>query len=230
MASSQEQSDLIELDNVVKTYRRGDSEVRAVDGVSISFPHAAFTALAGPSGSGKSSLLNILGTIDVPDSGRVILEGDPIPYDNQKRLEALRSTRLGFVFQNFNLITAFTALENVEVPLLPRRIGSGERRERARKALAAVGLSEREHHMPRELSGGQQQRVSVARALVGDPVLVVADEPTANLDSVTAHQLLELMGDLNRDSGTAFLFSTHDQRILDVARHVVHLEDGRLKQ
>jgi putative ABC transport system ATP-binding protein len=211
-----------------RNFHRGLSEVNALNSVSIEIPAGGFVALSGPSGSGKSSLLNILGLIDKPDQGEVYLQGKLIDYEDTADLERQRREKLGFIFQDFNLIPVLSALENVEMPLLARDIKANERKELAAAALDAVGLADRLHHCPHQMSGGQQQRVAVARALVTEPALVLADEPTANLDSRTTFELLDLMSDISVSRGTTFVFSTHDQRVLEKANQVIYLLDGKV--
>ncbi|MEO5378854.1 MAG: ABC transporter ATP-binding protein [Magnetococcus sp. DMHC-6] len=220
---------LLSIDNLCKTYIRGDDQVTALINITFELEQGCFASLAGPSGSGKSSLLNIIGTLDTPDQGSVYLLGQPITYTDTSFTEQLRRTKLGFVFQNFNLLPLLTAVENVELPLLLTDLTAARRREKACTCLELVGLGDRLHHFPRQLSGGQQQRVAVARALVRDPKLVLADEPTANLDGKTAENLLELMRSLNKKSGVGFLFSTHDPRILNAAKKIIFLHDGRMQ-
>ena len=211
-----------------KTYLRGTEKVHALRGVDLSVHRGDVIAVTGPSGSGKSTLLNILGLLDTPDEGQLVLNGVQVDFRDTGRSESLRSRCLGFVFQTFNLTPVLSALENVELPLLLRPVRPKERRERAAAMLAAVGLGDRLTHRPRELSAGQQQRVAVARALVTQPVLVLADEPTASLDSRSAFGLMDLLNNLNAELSTTFLFSTHDQRLVGRVRKVVVLQDGRL--
>ncbi len=220
---------LLDIQNVSKTFYRGGDTVKALDGVSFSLERGTFAAVSGPSGSGKSTLLNIVGTLDRPDSGSVTLEGQGIDYFDEDKLEVIRANCFGFIFQNFNLIPVLSALENVEMPLYGSDLSAAQRRDKATQALEAVGLADRIEHRPNQLSGGQQQRVAVARALAGNPELVLGDEPTANLDSKSAFKLLDVMEKLNQDFGTAFLFSTHDPRILERAKSVFTLDDGTLK-
>jgi putative ABC transport system ATP-binding protein len=212
-----------------KTHRRGDSEVQALRGVDIDIALGDFVAICGPSGSGKSTLLNVLGLLEPPDEGSVWLDGEAVPMRDEHRLGRIRRRRLGFVFQSFNLLPVLSALENVELPMLPLPIPARERRAKAIEVLTAVGLKDRMHNRPGQLSGGQQQRVAVARALVRDPLIVLADEPTANLDSATSENLLDLMLRLNQQRGTAFVIATHDPRVVARARRVVHLTDGVLQ-
>jgi putative ABC transport system ATP-binding protein len=209
-----------------KVHRLGDIEVHALAGVDIDIHAGDFVAICGPSGSGKSTLLNMLGLLDRPDTGEILLDGTPLPLDKAAEMGRLRGERLGFVFQQFNLVPVLSALENVELPLYETRMAARERRDRAMKLLHAVGLGERMHNWPAQLSGGQQQRVAVARALVRDPLIVLADEPTANLDSVTSEHLVDTMLRLNQERGTAFVVATHDPRVVARAHRVVHLRDG----
>jgi putative ABC transport system ATP-binding protein len=219
---------LVDVERVSKRYPLDHSFVTALDNASLRIRHGEFLAIAGPSGSGKSTLLNLIGCIDSPSAGRVLIEGVDTTTLGRAQLANLRRLKLGFVFQTFNLIPVFTASENVEYPLLLSRTPAGERRCRVAEALASVGLSERAKHRPDLLSGGERQRVAVARAIVQRPALVLADEPTANLDTRTATQLIGLMHELNRGLGLTFLFSTHDQRLLDHTDRVVRLCDGRV--
>jgi len=202
--------------------------VAALRGVDITIEQGDFAALCGPSGSGKSTLLNLLGLLEPPNQGEIWLDGQTVDHGATEALDQLRRNRLGFVFQSFNLVPVLSAIENVELPLLMTSISSSERRKRAESLLDAVGLADRMSHRPKQLSGGQQQRVAVARELVNAPLLVLADEPTASLDSQTAAQLLDLMQSLNRQLGTAFLFSTHDARVVERAQKLFTLSDGRI--
>ena len=220
---------IVELEDVTKTYRQGVSEVRAVDHLSFSVRSGDFVALAGPSGSGKTTCLNLIGALDVPASGAVRVEGRDISGLSRRALARLRRDRVGFVFQAYNLIPVLTAYENAEFVLSLQGVAKVARRERVMAMLAAVGLQGMEARRPDEMSGGQQQRVAIARAIVTHPALILADEPTANLDSGTAEALLELMEGLNRDRGTTFVFSTHDDRVLARAHRILRLRDGRLE-
>lgn len=211
-----------------KSYRVGDVQTHALRGVELDIERGEFTAIAGPSGSGKSTLLHLMGALDHPDGGEVVLAGDRIDRLGRRDAARLRLAHLGFVFQAYNLIPVLSALENAAFVLELRGVARKEREERARKALDALGMSGFENRMPNQLSGGQQQRVAVARALAADPDIILADEPTANLDSTTGHQLIELMRELNEERGVTFVFSTHDQRLLDHVRRIVRLEDGRV--
>ena len=219
---------LVQLRNVGRRYAMDHTDVVALDGVSLEIERGEFMAVAGPSGSGKSTLLHLVGCVDRPTSGSIHLDGTDVTRLEPGALAELRRSKIGFVFQTFNLIPVFTAYENVEFPLLLQKTPAGERRRRVLQALDSVGLSNRTYHRPDLLSGGERQRVAVARAIVHGPALVLADEATANLDTHNATQLIELMRRLNRDLDVTFLFSTHDQRLLDRAERVVWLCDGRL--
>jgi putative ABC transport system ATP-binding protein len=214
--------------DVTKTYRLGATTVTALAGVSIRVEAGEFLAVAGPSGSGKTTLLNLIGCLDRPTSGEVVIDGEPVGGLSPGQQARFRARRLGFVFQTFSLIPVLTAWENVEYPLLLQRRRDGVA-ARVRAALEQVGLGDRARHRPAELSGGQQQRVAIARAQVTEPALVLADEPTANLDSRTGHEVVELMRRLNREHGTTFVFSTHDPRVITAADRVLELCDGRLR-
>jgi len=219
---------LVSIERVTKRYAMDHSFVTALDDASFEIERGEFLAIAGPSGSGKSTLLNLIGCLDSPSRGRIVLDGVDTTRLRPVAAAALRRDKLGFVFQSFNLIPVFTAAENVEYPLLLRRMPDGERRRRVAEALESVGLTNRARHRPDLLSGGERQRVAVARAIVHRPALVLADEPTANLDTQTARQLMDLMRELNHRLGLTFLFSTHDQRLLDRADRIVRLCDGRV--
>ena len=215
---------------VTKEYELGRTRVAALRGVTLEVERGEFLSVAGPSGSGKSTLLNLMGCLDHPTAGRVMIGAQDVAALDDDALSDLRARQIGFIFQTFNLIPVLTALENVEFPLLfqKRAGGRGAGRARALRALEEVGLADFVRHRPDELSGGQRQRVAVARALVTDPVIVLADEPTANLDSATGDAIISLMLDINRRDGTTFIFSTHDARVMAHAHRVVHLADGRL--
>ena len=215
------------LTEVKKIYRVGDLEVLAVRGVSLAVEAAAFLSIAGPSGSGKTTILNLLGALDTPTAGTIEIGGRSTEGMSSKDLADFRNTHLGFVFQTFNLIPVLTVRENVEFPLQLHGIADGlERRTRVDAMLSEVGLSTMADRRPTELSGGQQQRVAIARALVKGPTLVLADEPTANLDSVTASDIIDLMQSMNEKHGTTFVFSTHDPLVMDRATRLVRLRDG----
>ena len=216
------------VENVSKTYRLGKVAVPALAGVSLRVEAGQFLAIAGPSGSGKTTLLNLIGCLDTPTSGEIAIDGESVSRLTPGERADLRASKIGFIFQTFNLIPVLTAEENVEYPLLLRK-RTPDHRQRIQRALSQVGLADRARHRPPELSGGQQQRVAIARALVGDPALVLADEPTANLDSRTGHEIIELMRRLNRERGTTFVFSTHDPSIMQAADRVLEISDGRLR-
>ena len=217
----------VSLRNVSKDYVLGRTLVRAVHDVSLEVERSEFIAIAGPSGSGKSTLLNLVSAIDSPTSGEVWIDGQQLSTLDDNALSDLRASKIGFIFQTFNLIPVLSAYENVEFPLLFAKKGKVEHR-RVREVLARVGLQEFMHHRPDELSGGQRQRVAIARALVTDPLIVLADEPTANLDSETGQAVIDLMLEINRAQGTTFIFSTHDPSVMNHARRVVRLVDGRV--
>jgi putative ABC transport system ATP-binding protein len=221
-------STLVNVEAVSRKFPLDHSDVTALDRVSLRVAPGEFLAIAGPSGSGKSTLLNLIGCIDQPTSGRILIDDIDTSKLNSKRTTELRRRKIGFVFQTFNLIPVFTAAENVEFPLLVQGVSANERHTRVAEALDEVGLSARANHRPDLLSGGERQRVAVARAIVHRPALVLADEPTANLDTRNATQLIDLMRDLNRSLGLTFIFSTHDQRLLEHTPRIVRLTDGRV--
>jgi putative ABC transport system ATP-binding protein len=219
---------IVHLSQVKKHYNLGKTIVEAVKGVDLTIEKGDFISIAGPSGSGKSTILNMIGLIDKPTEGSVTIEGQDIGSLKDADLTRLRHQSIGFIFQSFNLIPVLTARENIEFPLL---LGKRSRVDRAKREwidylIDEVGLSDRKDNKPNELSGGQRQRVAIARALVTGPKLVLADEPTANLDSVTGEQIIELMKSVNKESGTTFVFSTHDDKVVRIADHVVRLRDG----
>jgi putative ABC transport system ATP-binding protein len=218
---------VIELREIVKTYAIGDIEVRALRGVSVTVERGDFVAIMGASGSGKSTLMNIIGCLDVPDRGWYGLVGVDVRQLDEGDLSRVRSRKIGFVFQSFNLIARTSAFANVELPLSYMGVGSRERRERAAAALESVGLGDRAQHVPSELSGGQQQRVAIARALVTNPALILADEPTGNLDSVASTEVMEIFGNVHRAGGTVVMI-THEADVAARARRVVRLRDGEI--
>ena len=220
---------LIELNNVLKVYDGTAVPVKAVDKVNLKIDTGEFTAIVGPSGSGKTTLLNLIGGLDQPTEGKIIVDGTDISTYKPDELINFRLHHIGFVFQAYNLIPVFTAKENVEFIMLLQNIPKTEREKRAIDFLNAVGLQDKINNTPAELSGGQQQRVAVARALASTPSFVLADEPTANLDSVSAESLLDLMEELNHKHSMTFVFSTHDQKVINRAHRVVTLEDGKIK-
>jgi putative ABC transport system ATP-binding protein len=217
---------MIELEGVTKTYGNGDVMVRALGPVDLLVEEGDFVAIMGPSGSGKSTMMNILGCLDVPTSGRYTLDGIDVSKLRDNKLAAIRNTRIGFVFQSFNLIPRTSALRNVELPLIYAGERSG-RRERARAALERVGLGARADHLPNELSGGQQQRVAVARALVTNPAIILADEPTGNLDTTSTVEIMRLLEELN-DSGRTVVLITHEPEVAEFAKRVIELRDGHI--
>ncbi len=213
-----------------RTYAQAGQQVTALAGVDLDIEPGEFTALMGPSGSGKTTLLNAMGGLDRPTSGSVVVDGVELTTLGSAALGDLRLQRIGFIFQSYNLVPVLTAYENAEFVMLLQGVPPAQRRERVMQTLADVGLQGLENRLPSELSGGQQQRVAVARAIASQPALVLADEPTANLDSKTGHALIDLMRGLNADKGITFVFATHDAKVLDAARRVVHLVDGRIDQ
>jgi putative ABC transport system ATP-binding protein len=218
----------VELKGVSKTYRTGPIEVPALRGISLQIASGEFVATAGPSGSGKTTLLNIIGGLDRADAGEVWVAGQELQRLSSGALAHLRLRRIGFVFQTYNLLPVLTALENAEFTLLLQGMPVHQRRVRVEKLFAEIGLSGLEDRRPAELSGGQQQRVAVARAMVTEPALILADEPTANLDSATAIALLDVMEKLNRATGTTFIFSTHDPQVMERAHRMIRLQDGQI--
>ena len=218
----------VELKDVKKAYRTGPIEVPALRGISLQVAPGEFLAIAGPSGCGKTTLLNIIGGLDRADTGEVLVEGKNLQLLSSGELARLRLQRLGFVFQAYNLLPVLTALENAEFTLLLQGVPAKQRKERVEKLFSEIGLSGLEDRRPGALSGGQQQRVAVARAMVTEPALILADEPTANLDSVTATALLEVMEQLNRDHGTTFVYATHDPQVMEQAKRLIRLRDGQI--
>jgi putative ABC transport system ATP-binding protein len=221
---------IVSVRGLKRDYQQGTHTVHALAGVNMDVEPGEFTVLMGPSGSGKTTLLNCIGGLDKPDSGTVVLDGTDISTMSEGALSDLRLHRLGFVFQSYNLIPVLSAYENAEFVLLLQGMGAAERKARVMETLKAVGLEGLEHRRPNELSGGQQQRVAVARAIAGKPALVLADEPTANLDSKTGTQLIELMAKLNEENGITFLFATHDPKVMVAAKRVVRLVDGLITE
>jgi len=221
-------SPVIELREVTKTYQMGEVEVHALGGASIAVQPGEMLAIMGPSGSGKSTMMNIIGCLDQPTSGEYLLEGQDVSRLNDDRLAEIRNSRIGFVFQTFNLLARTSALDNVMLPLIYAGVPRGERTERARSALEAVGLGERVKHTPNELSGGQQQRVAIARALVSSPAIILADEPTGNLDSRSGADVMAILQGLNLDRGITLILVTHDPAISQHTNRVLHLHDGQI--
>ncbi len=219
---------VIRVEDVTKVYRMGEVEVHALRGVSLEVRRGEMLAIMGPSGSGKSTLMNVMGCLDVPTSGTYTLDGRRIDTLRDNELAEVRNRKIGFVFQTFNLLARTSALQNVELPLVYSGVGVGERRKRAVAALQSVGLGDRLRHKTQELSGGQQQRVAVARALITDPAIILADEPTGNLDSVSGEEIVAIFQALNRDRGITVIFVTHDRNIAEHTRRIVHIHDGRI--
>lgn len=224
------QQPAIELSSVHREYKLGKTTVKALRDVSVAFDPGEFTAIAGPSGSGKTTLLNIIGCIDKPDHGHLMVRGEDVTTTPLHKLAALRNRYFGYVFQSFNLIPVLSAYENVEYPLLIAGVKSAERRDRVNDMLGKVGIAGHAKHRPAELSGGQRQRVAIARALVTQPMAVLADEPTANLDSRTGAEIVDLMASLNQSRGVTFIFSTHDASIIRKAKRVIRISDGAIDQ
>jgi putative ABC transport system ATP-binding protein len=221
---------VIELQDVTRVYKIGEVETPALRGVNLTIEQGEFSAIVGPSGSGKTTMLQMMGCLDRPSSGSVHIDGQDVTQLRPNQRADLRKGTIGFVFQFFALIPGLTAYENVELPLLLTGEKGRERRERVNELLEAVGLSDRARHRPDQMSGGEQQRVAIARALATHPVLVLADEPTANLDTDNGNQVMEIMQRLNAETGTTFVFATHDPRVIPFARRVVELRDGRVTE
>ena len=219
---------IITLQNVSKTYGEGEIAVHALRGVDLNIEEGDFVAVAGPSGSGKSTMLNIMSGLDRPSSGTCHIAGTDITRLSSNELSQLRLEKVGFIFQAYNLLPVLTALENTEYVMMMQGVPAKERAEKAKAILARVGLDGKGNRFPHELSGGQQQRVAVARAIVSEPSLVLADEPTANLDSETGYALMDLMGELNQEKGTTFIFSTHDPKVMERSNEIIRLHDGKI--
>lgn len=219
---------IVELINVSKVFRSGEEEVHALRNISLTVERGEFTAIAGPSGSGKTTLLNVISGIEKPDEGKVIFDGQPLDRMDENALSDLRLHRIGFVFQAYNLIPTLTGRENAEFVLFLRGVPEKERRERVEEIFRELGIENLLDRFPHQMSGGQQQRVAIARAIVGEPDIILADEPTANLDTKNSTAIIELMKRLNEEKGITFLFSTHDPLIMENARRIVHLRDGRI--
>jgi putative ABC transport system ATP-binding protein len=214
---------MIELEHVTKVHHMGRTEMPVLHGLDLAINDGEMVAIMGPSGSGKSTLMNILGCLDIPTSGRYLIDGTDVSGLSGNRLAKIRSRKIGFVFQSFNLVPRTSAIRNVELPLIYS--GASDRRSRAQRALAEVGLGERENHMPNELSGGQQQRVAIARALINNPAILLADEPTGNLDTTSSHEIMQMLSALN-EAGRTIIVITHEQEIADFANRVIRLRDG----
>ena len=220
--------EVIRLEDICRIYRVGSQEVRALDGVSLSVSRNEYVAIMGPSGSGKSTLMNILGCLDSPDSGRYILNGTDVSEMDDGEMADVRNREIGFVFQSFNLLPRYNALENVALPMVYAGVPAGERREKAAQALKSVGLEDRMDHRPNELSGGQRQRVALARALINNPSIILADEPTGNLDTHTSVEIMRLFDEIYRNGNTVIVV-THEEDIAAYAHRVIRLRDGRIE-
>ena len=220
---------LIRIEDISKTYHMGDVQVHALRGVSLEIVEGEFVSIMGPSGSGKSTLMNIVGCLDQPTAGRYWLDGTDVSKLNDNRLAEIRNRKIGFVFQTFNLLARTTAFQNVTLPLIYAGMGARERRDRSREALEAVGLGDRLDHRPNELSGGQQQRVAIARALVTEPAIILADEPTGNLDTTSGTEIMSIFRQLNKERGITVVFVTHDPEIADETRRIIRIRDGLIE-
>jgi putative ABC transport system ATP-binding protein len=220
---------VIQAENLTKVYKMGAVEVHALNGLSLKIARGEIVAIMGPSGSGKSTLMNIIGCLDRPTSGEYILDGEPVSKLTDDQLATIRNRKVGFVFQSFNLLSRATALANVELPLRYSGINH-DRREKARTALISVGLSDRIYHRPNELSGGQQQRVAIARALVNEPAIILADEPTGNLDTKSGQEIMELLLNLNRERGTTLIIVTHAPDIAEHSQRIIRIRDGVVEE
>lgn len=219
---------IVEVKNLVKKFPVGAGFFTALDGVDLQFSEGEFAGLVGPSGSGKTTLLNIIGSLDIPTGGEVVVLSESIGKLSPKQAAQLRKEELGFIFQNYNLLPVYTVFENVEFPLLLLNMSADERKKRVLETLAWVGLTEKVNSRPAQLSGGECQRVAIARAMVKRPVLVLADEPTANLDSANSHNILQTMLKLNEDLKTSFIFATHDEKVIGYLKRIIRLQDGKI--
>ena len=219
---------IVSMQEVTKDYHLGKTVVNALKGVDLRVEKGEFICIAGPSGSGKTTLLNLIGCLDKPTSGKVFLDGDDVERLNDNQLSGLRAERIGFIFQSFNLIPVLSALENTEYPLLLKGVARQSRKKKVLAMLEEVELANFARHRPDQLSGGQRQRVAIARALVTDPEIILADEPTANLDSKTGETIVELMKKINEEMKSTFIFSTHDSMVMEHAHRLIHLQDGRI--
>jgi putative ABC transport system ATP-binding protein len=221
---------VVEANDLTKTYRMGEFDVHALRGVSLKIERSEVVSIMGPSGSGKSTLMNVLGCLDRPTGGEYYLDGEAISALSDDQLSSIRNRKVGFIFQSFNLLPRQTALSNVTLPMRYAGTRGAKTQERAREALEMVGLGDRVSHRPNELSGGQQQRVAIARALVNDPAIILADEPTGALDSRSGQEIMDLLLQMNRDSGTTLIFVTHDPRIAAMTQRTIHIKDGLIDE
>ncbi|HRZ98622.1 MAG TPA: ABC transporter ATP-binding protein [Paludibacter sp.] len=219
---------IVEVKNLVKKFPVGAGFFTALNGVNLQFAEGEFVGLVGPSGSGKTTLLNIIGSLDIPTEGEVVVLGKSVGQLTLKQAAKLRKEELGFIFQNYNLLPVYTVFENVEFPLLLLNMSAGERKKRVMEALEWLGLTDKVNSRPAQLSGGECQRVAIARAMVKRPVLVLADEPTANLDSANSHNILKMMLKLNQELKTGFIFATHDEKVIGYLKRIIRLEDGKV--
>jgi putative ABC transport system ATP-binding protein len=221
---------VILIRNLVKTFPMGNREFTALNGINLNFEKGEFSGLVGPSGSGKTTLLNIIGTLDSPTEGEAIVMGDSVGQLSQKKAAHLRNLKIGFIFQTFNLLPVYSAYENVEFPLLLQKMSSAARKKAVMEALDWVGLTDKAKSRPAQMSGGECQRVAIARAIVKSPEIVLADEPTANLDAENSHHILKTMETLNQNLGTTFLFATHDEKVIGYLRRIIKLSDGKVAE
>lgn len=221
--------ELLKVENLSKKYQDNGVAVQALKGINLSINSGEYVVIAGPSGSGKTTLLNLLGTLDKPSDGQVYLDGQNLSEMKRADLSKLRLNKMGFIFQAYNLIPVLSAMENIEFAMMLRGVSDKERKEKAMKSLTDLGIADLAHKLPNQMSGGQQQRVAVARAIVNDPLIVLADEPTANLDSKTSDNLLMLMEEMNEKLGITFIFSSHDEQVIERAKRLVYLKDGRIE-
>jgi putative ABC transport system ATP-binding protein len=226
----QTKNTVIEIRNLVKTFPMGNREFTALNGISLNFSKGEFAGLVGPSGSGKTTLLNIIGTLDSPTEGEALVMGQSVGLLSQKKAADLRNLKIGFIFQTFNLLPVYTAYENVEFPLLLQKMSAEHRKKAVMDALDWVGLADKIKSRPAQLSGGECQRVAIARAVVKSPEIVLADEPTANLDAENSHHILQTMEKLNKSLGTTFLFATHDEKVIAYLHRIIKLSDGKVSQ
>jgi len=221
---------VVKTEDVIKEYRMGTNVLRALDGINIEIARGEYISLMGPSGSGKSTLFNMIGALDRPTGGRIYIDGQDMSQLSQSQIAWFRCHRVGYIFQSYNLLHVMTALENVTLPMIFAGLSAKERNEKGSDLLKLVGLGERIHHRPDELSGGQRQRVAIARAFANDPTIILADEPTANLDTITGREIIDLIKELNRDKGVTVISATHDLKMLDVSDRIIDIRDGLVER